>query len=703
MASESVKVVVRNRPLNEKEKKEQSFDVIQMDMESGQISILTGTSGETLKSNEKSGEKNPDKTFTFDAVYTGAVDNIEIYEEVGFSLIESVLEGFNGTMFAYGQTGCGKTFTMEGNRAPKSQRGIILQAFDHIFEKIPLMRNKKFLVHASYLEIYNEEIRDLLLSPSLMKGAHKLDIRESPEKGVYVHQLSHHIVQDAKQTDALLQRGAQFRHTGSTLMNAASSRSHSIFSIQVESEEGAGKVVRRVGKLNLVDLAGSERQSKTGATGDRLKEATKINLSLSCLGNVISALVDGKSKHIPYRDSKLTRLLQDSLGGNMKTVMIACISPASSNADETLSTLRYANRAKNIQNKPKQNMDAKDALIAQYLKEIERLKELLGRKMEGVEGVGVVSGDGARQVEGGEREVVEDAEGRRGDDLEEDLRRKFAELAEVYGAKVEKSGVDVKARKSAEEEFRLEREKWLREKLESLQENVVIGGKQANDLRAVSEFEEKQQKIYAKIRNRKERMKELLKDEENFEEAMYTNLSEQVEDRNRKLRKMKNSLDELKNEHAQELEKISKEKLQICSQLKESEKQKAFLLAFLDKVVPLLRRDCNYYSFERIRAQSRYDESEKAWILPRIQCGEKSDEVVLEREEKRAQMVAESPQKSGKIREDENVYQDDFEDDEEEEKAGKTPEKNQNLPQKIIPRNLKPLQNSIKHSTKIAA
>lgn len=162
-------------------------------------------------------------------------------------------------------------------------------------------------------------------------------------------------------------------------MNATSSRSHSIFTLFIEMSEKDenGEEKFKAGKLNLVDLAGSERQSKTEATGDRLKEAQKINLSLSALGNVISALVDGKSKHIPYRDSKLTRLLQDSLGGNTKTVMIAALSPADYNYDETLSTLRYASRAKQIQNKPKINEDPKDALLREYADEIKKLREVL--------------------------------------------------------------------------------------------------------------------------------------------------------------------------------------------------------------------------------------------------------------------------------------------------------------------------------------
>ena len=171
-------------------------------------------------------------------------------------------------------------------------------------------------------------------------------------------------------------KGNSHRAVGFTEMNKDSSRSHSIFIVRIESSDIDGENIK-AGKLNLVDLAGSERQSKTKATGARLKEATKINLSLSALGNVISSLVEGKGKHIPYRDSKLTRLLQDSLGGNTKTIMIAAVSPADYNYEETLSTLRYANRAKNIKNVAKINQDPKDALLVEYQGEIQRLKDML--------------------------------------------------------------------------------------------------------------------------------------------------------------------------------------------------------------------------------------------------------------------------------------------------------------------------------------
>lgn len=305
---------------------------------------------------------------------------------------QNVLEGYNGTVFAYGQTGCGKSHTMQGPDIPPgiiltseqiAQRGLISRSFDHIFEAMSVTSGIRYLPLVSYLEIYNENIRDLL-NPAIASST--LILKEQPNEGVVVQNLSTHAVHSAEECEQLLTIGTKNRMVGATLMNAGSSRSHSIFIINLEqistssgTENATADCVATIkkGKLNLVDLAGSERQAKTGATGDRLKEATKINLSLSALGNVISALVDGKSKHIPYRDSKLTRLLQDSLGGNTKTIMIACISPAEFNYDETLSTLRYASRAKNISNKPVINEDPKDAMLREYQAEILNLKAQL--------------------------------------------------------------------------------------------------------------------------------------------------------------------------------------------------------------------------------------------------------------------------------------------------------------------------------------
>jgi len=361
--SEAVKVVVKCRPMNRREKDMECSQVVEVDPSTGQCSIANARDHDA-----------PPKTFTFDGAYAGDATNEQLYLDIAFPLVEGVTEGYNGTMFAYGQTGGGKTFTMQGVIDPAAQRGLIPRAFDHIFDTVAIAEQTRYLIHASFLEIYNEEIRDLLGDD--IKA--RLELRERPDGEIFVQHLSMHPVASVRICEAIMNRGWKNRATAATMMNSVSSRSHSIFTIHLErcDDPASGSKIR-ASKLNLVDLAGSERQSKTGAIGDRLKEATKINLSLSALGNVISALVDGRSVHIPYRDSKLTRLLQDSLGGNTKTLMIACLSPADNNYEETLSTLRYANRAKNIKNKPIINEDPKDALIRQYLEEISRLKAML--------------------------------------------------------------------------------------------------------------------------------------------------------------------------------------------------------------------------------------------------------------------------------------------------------------------------------------
>uniref|UniRef100_F7AAZ2 Kinesin-like protein n=1 Tax=Ciona intestinalis TaxID=7719 RepID=F7AAZ2_CIOIN len=362
--AEAVKVIVRCRPLNQREIKLNCNVCLEMVEERGFCCIRKPGS---------QADQAP-KQFTFDGAYYTSSTTEQIYNDIAYPLVEGVVEGYNGTVFAYGQTGCGK-FSMQGVDDPVTQRGIIPRAFQHIFESISVAENTKYLVHASYLEIYNEEVRDLLSK----QIKDKLELKEHPDRGVYVKDLLKQPVSNVAECEQIMAFGWKNRSVGATLMNADSSRSHSIFTIYLEAcdtgIDGGDHI--RAGKLNLVDLAGSERQSKTGSTGERLKEATKINLSLSALGNVISALVDGKSKHIPYRDSKLTRLLQDSLGGNTKTLMVACLSPADNNYDETLSTLRYANRAKNIKNKPHINEDPKDALLREYQEEIKKLRGLL--------------------------------------------------------------------------------------------------------------------------------------------------------------------------------------------------------------------------------------------------------------------------------------------------------------------------------------
>ncbi|EPT32445.1 kinesin motor domain-containing protein [Toxoplasma gondii ME49] len=361
-AAERVRVIIRCRPLNEKEQAEGSEVVVHVDSPSATVTLCR-TDGKSCGS---------EKRFTFDAAYSWNAEQKHIYDETAVGIVESVMEGYNGTIFAYGQTGTGKTHTMMGTESCHVNKGIIPRAFEHIFSRVACSTRTRYLVQASFLEIYNEEIRDLLAK----NPTGRLELKDHPRSGVYVKDLSSFVVKGVEELQAAMLAGQKNRKVGATLMNVVSSRSHTIFTVTIESCEsvdGEDSQIR-VGKLNLVDLAGSERHAKTGATGGTFKEAAKINLSLSALGNVISALVESRTNFIPYRDSKLTRLLQDSLGGNTKTAMIATIGPADSNYEETLSTLRYAHRAKNIRNKPRINSDPKDAVIRAFQEEIAKLK-----------------------------------------------------------------------------------------------------------------------------------------------------------------------------------------------------------------------------------------------------------------------------------------------------------------------------------------
>ena len=325
--------------------------------------------------------------FTFDEVFDIDSSQEEVYSLTAKPAVLSVLEGYNSTIFAYGQTGTGKTFTMEGFTYDNmdSKRGIIPRTIEDIFQYIESNSNRdtKFIIRAAYLQIYNEMISDLLKPNSTNKN---LNIREDKKKGLYVEHLSEWAVRGPNDIYALLERGASCRAIANTNMNDVSSRSHAVFMIIVEQmisdSDLNGKQIIKVGRLNLVDLAGSERTRVTGATGKQLEESKKINKSLSALGNVINALTDPKGRtHIPYRDSKLTRLLENSLGGNCKTTMIATISPAQCSFNESLSTLNFAKRAKNIKNRPIINEDIDhNALIHQYETELKKIRAELEEK-----------------------------------------------------------------------------------------------------------------------------------------------------------------------------------------------------------------------------------------------------------------------------------------------------------------------------------
>ncbi|XP_050217282.1 kinesin-like protein KIN-4A [Mercurialis annua] len=352
-------------------------------------------------------------SFTFDHVYgsTGSPSSA-MFEECVAPLVDGLLQGYNATVLAYGQTGSGKTYTMGTGFRDGVQTGIIPQAMNVLFSKIEALKHQtEFQLQVSFIEILKEEVRDLLDPACLNKpdtpnghagkvnvpGKPPIQIRETSNGVITLAGSTEVSVSSLREMSACLEQGSLSRATGSTNMNNQSSRSHAIFTITLEQMRKLNPVFSSdnspidgmneeylCAKLHLVDLAGSERAKRTGSDGVRFKEGVHINKGLLALGNVISALGDEKKRkegvHVPYRDSKLTRLLQDSLGGNSKTTMIACISPADINAEETLNTLKYANRARNIQNKPVVNRDPMSSEMLRMRQQLEYLQaELCAR------------------------------------------------------------------------------------------------------------------------------------------------------------------------------------------------------------------------------------------------------------------------------------------------------------------------------------
>ncbi|XP_078494283.1 chromosome-associated kinesin KIF4 isoform X1 [Ciona intestinalis] len=353
-----VRVALRTRPLIQKELDEGSRECLGYVTEANQVII------------------NGNKAFTFDYVFDPKVNQSTVYTKSIAPLIDGIFAGYNGTVLAYGQTGSGKTYTM-GSAHCVSQTdvtdltsGVIPRVIKDIFEGIKSRQNFEFLVKVSYVEIYKEDVQDLLCSS---RSHQNLNIREKSDGSMQIIGLSEVLVSSPTETLEYMEVGNSARSTASTAMNSTSSRSHAIFTIVLESRSLNDPDEHTCSKFHLVDLAGSERIKRTKAQGDRLQEGIKINAGLLALGNVISALGEEHS-HIPYRVSKLTRLLQDSLGGNSLTVMIACISPADSNVEETLNTLRYADRARKIKNKAVVNRDPQKAELVSLRKEVQQLR-----------------------------------------------------------------------------------------------------------------------------------------------------------------------------------------------------------------------------------------------------------------------------------------------------------------------------------------
>ncbi|XP_027492127.1 centromere-associated protein E isoform X2 [Corapipo altera] len=360
MADEgAVTVCVRVRPLIARENASGDKVSLHWKSENNTVSDVNGT-----------------KIFSYDHVFHSSDNTQQLYDGVAVPIIQSAVRGYNGTIFAYGQTASGKTYTMMGN---EDSVGIIPKAIQHVFKIICEIPDREFLLRVSYMEIYNETITDLLCDSRKKKP---LGIREDINRNTYVEDLIEEVVVAPEQVMEWIRKGERNRHYGETKMNEHSSRSHTIFRMIIESRERSdpanancdGAVM--VSHLNLVDLAGSERASQTGSEGVRLKEGCNINRNLFILGQVIKKLCDDPSGFINYRDSKLTRILQNSLGGNAKTVIICTITPVS--FDETLSTLQFANTAKGMKNTPKVNEVLDDnALLKRYRKEIVDLKKQL--------------------------------------------------------------------------------------------------------------------------------------------------------------------------------------------------------------------------------------------------------------------------------------------------------------------------------------
>jgi kinesin family protein 3/17 len=497
--SECVKVAVRVRPMNKREKEENSELCVSVDKENCTVSVTSS--------------KHDTKTFQFDYVYPMDSTQREVYDQVAFPIVDSIFQGYNGTVFAYGQTGCGKTFTMMGVTNDPVLRGVIPNAFDHIFGYIKTEGNsKRFLLRCSFVEIYNEEVRDLLGNSNK-----KLEVREDPKKGTYVKDLNYISLKDTQDIEKALNKGNNNRHVGATSMNDKSSRSHSLFTVYLEIEEGEDKNKKiRSGKLNLVDLAGSERVSKTNASGQTFEEGKKINLSLTALGSVIDALSSNR-KHIPYKDSKLTRLLADSLGGNTKTVMFANVSPASFNYDETVGTLRYASRAKLIKNAPKINEDPKDALLRQYEEEIKALKAQLENG-----GIPLSQGGNGEEI----TEVIYE-EGS-GNSEREKLLAKIRELEKntvIGGPKIIKGGKS-ENNDLSENDLKIQEEE--RQKFKEYREQQLKNAQEMEEKYA--KLEEEKLKEEQNLKNNVNALKQKVKDLKNeIEDLKFDNLKDKTD------------------------------------------------------------------------------------------------------------------------------------------------------------------------------
>lgn len=492
-SNKNFKVCIRVRPLIQREIESREEPCIEINSILNTIAIYKPkkTNPErnepisTLVSHNEGDGATTEHTFSFDKTFSAEVTQADLYSCSIRPVVLNILEGYNGTIIAYGQTSAGKTYTMEGsNKDDLDCRGIIPRAAEDIFSYIERSSNakSKFLVRASFLQIYNEILQDLLDPRELQSNQTKkepLKIREYPH-GNQVQGLIEEVVRSPNDIVSIMKRGSYLRTTASTKLNPFSSRSHAIFSIIVEHAEISTvtkKQMITIGKLNLVDLAGSERVKESGAEGRQFEEACKINSSLTALGKVILSLTSqGLRSHIPYRDSKVTLMLRDSLGGNCRTTLITNITPASSNYSESLGTLRFANTAKSVKNDAKVNQDmSEQGLLLAYEKELQRLKAELAKAA----GAELSSSQGSNK-----------------------LRQLKSQLE---GANIEKKAIqdELIARENEITESRMQQESLVN-KISHLENQLLTGGQVAStSVRETEEFkvaiEEVEQQMKGKV------------------------------------------------------------------------------------------------------------------------------------------------------------------------------------------------------------
>ncbi|TKR82992.1 hypothetical protein L596_016656 [Steinernema carpocapsae] len=500
--------------------------------------------------------------FTFDRVFGNTSSQDDVYDTCASPLVDNLFKGFHCTILAYGQTGSGKTFTMGTEETTDSvgapTRGIIPRMVETIFTKIASTEDPSlFNVVASMFEIYDEKVFDLLGH----ERGESLPIRES-SRGVYVQGLSQTSVESLTETMKLLETGCSLRKKGGTAMNEQSSRSHAVFTVVIQKAEESESPSFEA-KLHLVDLAGSERLKKTMAEGERKKEGIRINEGLLALGNVISALSEGL-KHIPYRNSSITRILQDSLGGNSYTVMIACVSPAESNQEETLSTLRYADRTKKIKNKPVVNIDSNAAALKQLQEENRALKKEILRLKSG--GAFVADTDEEADVDDIESAELVAAE-RRILELEEMCQRSLSENALLVAklVKIEHHGED------QDESLEINDEMDAEDRQQSMEDCARNVHKINGDVDRLKEMIEERKKEFEDASHQNE--KDSARFIESREEIRKLNseigkLTEEKDSLMRKLKEVTNT-GKVSNQYRQRLKELEKEQSALKQKLRE--------------------------------------------------------------------------------------------------------------------------------------